>query len=92
MASETIVAIYDNAADAGAAVADLRDTGFPENSIEQHAKDTAYGSEANETTATRERHTGFWAWLTGEDNENTAVDTQHACYEAESRAEGWKIG
>ena len=79
MASETIVAIYDNAADAGSAVADLRGAGFPDSSIEQHSKDVAYGSETHDTTAVGERHTGFWAWLTGEDSE--PIDTHHALYD-----------
>jgi uncharacterized protein (TIGR02271 family) len=79
MASETIVAIFDTAADAGAAVADLRDAGFPENAIEQHSKDSVYDADARETPVTGEahKHSGFWAWLTGEGTD----ETHHALYD-----------
>jgi uncharacterized protein (TIGR02271 family) len=79
MASETIVAIYDNAADAGAAVADLHDAGIPASAIEQHSKDTGYGTDSRDLAVTTETHKtgGFWAWLTGEGTD----ETHHALYD-----------
>ncbi|WP_284945244.1 YsnF/AvaK domain-containing protein [Acidisoma cladoniae] len=79
MASETIVAIYDNAADASAAVSDLHDAGIPASAIEQHSKDTGYLNDTRDIAVESEPHKtgGFWAWLTGEGTD----DTHHALYD-----------
>jgi len=75
MNEETIVAVFDTAAHAAAAVADLESAGVPSSAITQHAKG---GMMAGSTTTTAEpvRETGFWASLFGgepEHGHDTAV-------------------
>ena len=60
MPVETIVAIYDTAAQADAAVRDLKAANVPADAISQHA-DTTTAS----TTAAPAREQGFWASLFG---------------------------
>ncbi len=81
MADETIVAVYDTAAHAEAAIRDLRAANVPEGAIDQHAGTTttgtattgmATGSTYNPAAPVRER--GFWSSLFGgETEDDTAV-------------------
>lgn len=75
MASETIVAVFDTAAHAQAAIADLIAQGVPSGSIEHYAQSDATTGTTTATTATdTTQHRGLWAWLTGESDTGT---TQH---------------
>ena len=68
MTDETIVAVYDTATQAQAAVASLRSDGVPESAISLHA-DTAHASG---TAPVREQ--GFWSGLFGgEPDHDTSV-------------------
>jgi uncharacterized protein (TIGR02271 family) len=60
MTVETIVAIYDTAAQADAAVRDLKAANVPADAISQHA-----GTSGGPTTAPAAREQGFWASLFG---------------------------
>jgi uncharacterized protein (TIGR02271 family) len=60
MTVETIVAIYDTAAQADAAVRDLKAANVPADAISQHA-----GTSGGATTAPAAREPGFWASLFG---------------------------
>ena len=86
MADETIVAVYDTAAHAEAAVRDLRAANVPEGAIDQHTGTSTTGTSTTGTSTTgmatgstynpaapvRER--GFWASLFGgETEEDTTV-------------------
>ena len=72
MTDETVVAVYDTAAHADAAVADLRAANVPESAISKHSG-TAADSSAS-TTAAQPREQGFWASLFGgEPDYDTAV-------------------
>jgi uncharacterized protein (TIGR02271 family) len=63
MTNETIVAVYDNEADAAAAVRELEDAGIPSSDINHHANDrTISGSTI---TPVHKREPGFWARLFG---------------------------
>jgi hypothetical protein len=54
MTNETIVAVYDTAADAVAAVQDLEDAGIPSNAISRHAeKGMSSIAPSSETTERR---------------------------------------
>ena len=71
MSDETIVAIYDTAARAESAVADLQAAGVPQGAISQHA-----GSAAGpgSVSAAPGREKGFWSSLFGgEPDHDTAV-------------------
>ncbi len=71
MTDETIVAVYDTAAHADAAVRDLLAAGLPQSAISQHANTTAM-SGATTTQPVREQ--GFWSSLFGgEPDHDTAV-------------------
>ena len=81
MASETIVAVFDTAAHAEAAVSALIADGVPASSIEHYARDqgmteqtTAAGTDVNPGSA----HRGFWGWLTGEQE---TASSHHALYD-----------
>lgn len=67
MSMETIVAVFDTAAHAAAAVTDLEAAGVPSNAITQHAGGGAMGTTAtgSSTTAAPAREQGFWASLFG---------------------------
>ena len=73
MSEETIVGIYDTAARAEAAAADLRSAGIAEGAITVNAQ-AASTSTTTGTTTTPVRETGFWAGLLGGESErDTAV-------------------
>lgn len=73
MTDETIVAVYDTAAHAEAAVAGLKAAGVPETAISMHAgSETMTGT--NDTAAAPVREQGFWSSLFGgEPDHDTAV-------------------
>lgn len=64
MTEETIVAIYDTAAHAEAAVSDLKANHVPDSAISQHA--SAGSTTAGTASPTHEK--GFWASLFGEEH------------------------
>src|SRR5947209_6120120 len=66
MASETIVAVFDTAASADAAVRDLENAGVPSSSIKRYAKADATASDSTSFSAGQKQ--GFWAWLLGEED------------------------
>lgn len=66
MSMETIVAVFDTAAHAAAAVQDLESAGVPSNAITQHAGGTTTGTT---TTAAPAREQGFWSSLLGAEPE-----------------------
>ena len=71
MTDETIVAVYDTAAHADAAVASLKAAGVPQNAISSHA---GASSGTTTTTAAPAREQGFWSNLFGgEPDHDTAV-------------------
>ena len=80
MASETIVAVFDTAAHAEAAVSALIADGVPASAIEHYARDqgaadqTTVGTDVNPSSA----HRGFWGWLTGEQE---TASSHHALYD-----------
>ena len=67
MSMETIVAVFDTAAHAAAAVQDLESAGVPSNAIIQHSASASAGSTS--TTAAPAPEKGFWASLFGADPE-----------------------
>jgi uncharacterized protein (TIGR02271 family) len=69
MTGETIVAVYDTAAEADAAVRDLKAADVPADAISQHAETTP-GATASEATPAREQ--GFWASLFGAEPDHDA--------------------
>ena len=72
MASETIVAVFDTAAHAEAAIADLVAHGVPSTSIEHYAQtNQSVGATTTGADVPTTQHKGLWAWLTGE-GETTA--------------------
>ncbi len=80
MASETIVAVFDTAAHAEAAVSALIADGVPASAIEHYARDQgaaaqgSVGTDVNPSSA----HRGFWGWLTGEQE---TASSHHALYD-----------
>jgi uncharacterized protein (TIGR02271 family) len=60
MNEETIVAVYDTASQADAAIRDLQDSGIPPTSISRHAAGTSTG-----TAPQPPREQGFWSALFG---------------------------
>ncbi len=71
MAEETIVAVYDTAAHAQAAVSDLRAASVPESAISVQAGGATTGTS---TTAAPVREQGFWSSLFGgEPDHDTSV-------------------
>ncbi len=86
MASETIVAVFDSAGDAEAAMAELHSAGIADSAIQHYSKsgltagDGAAGTARSESYAgsgTTGRPAGFWAWLLGEEG----TDQQAALYD-----------
>lgn len=72
MEHETIVAIYDTAAHAQAAVRDLEAANVPASDISQHAKEGSMTGTSRSTAPVHEK--GFWATLFGgEPDHDTAV-------------------
>ena len=93
MASETIVAVFDTAAHAEAAIADLVAHGIPSTSIEHYAQT---GETTGATTGTisgmagtdTQPHKGLWAWLTGDSETST---TQHTALYDQSIQSGGTV-
>ena len=78
MASETIVAVFPSLAHAEAAISDLTASGIPQAAIRHYARDQADArTETSQSSAGTQHRHGFWAWLTGEEN-NTE---HHAMYD-----------
>ena len=79
MASETVVAVFPSLAHAEAAISDLTAAGVPSASIRHYARDQAAGDtgESQLSAGTQQHRHGFWAWLTGEENNNE----HHAMYD-----------
>ena len=73
MTDETIVAVFDTAAHADAAIRDLLAAGIPQNAISQHAN-ASVASGTRTTQPVREQ--GFWASLFGgePDHDTTVYD------------------
>ncbi len=69
MSEETIVAMYDTAAHADAAIRDLKAADVPPSAISSHAQGSAAGTAAAEPA----REPGFWASLFGGESSDTAV-------------------
>jgi uncharacterized protein (TIGR02271 family) len=71
MTQETLVAVYDSAAHADAAVSDLKAASVPANAISQHAN-----TSTTSGTAAAEHKEGFWASLFGgsSDHDTTVYD------------------
>lgn len=84
MPSETIVAVFDTAAHADAAIRDLMTAGIPASSIEHYAQE-AGSTDAAATTTTTNEHRGFWGWLTGGDE---ATQDHHALYDQSIKSGG----
>lgn len=70
MTDETIVAVYDSAEDADAALRELRSAGVAESSITQHAGTQQTGGS---TISAPPRHEGFWASLFGGTSDDDTV-------------------
>jgi uncharacterized protein (TIGR02271 family) len=66
MASETIVAVFDTAANADAAVRDLENAGVPSSSIKRYAKGDTPAPVTAASSAGQKQ--GFWAWLLGKED------------------------
>ncbi|MGI4744536.1 MAG: YsnF/AvaK domain-containing protein [Janthinobacterium lividum] len=86
MPNETIVAVFDTAAHADAAIRDLMTAGIPASSIEHYAQDaeSAGINTANSDVSTHE-HRGFWGWLTGGDE---VTQGHHALYDQSIKSGG----
>ena len=69
MTEETIVAMYDTAGHADAAIRDLKAADVPPNAISSHAQGGTTGS----TAAAPAREPGFWASLFGGESADSAV-------------------
>ncbi len=71
MTDETIVAVFDTATHAEAAIRDLKAANVPESAVSRHAKTGALSASA---TAQPAREQGFWSSVFGgEPDHNTAV-------------------
>ena len=86
MPTETVVAVFDTAAHAEAAVNDLIAAGVPSNSIEHYAQTAENTAGSRLGGATEETgHQGFWAWLTGG---SEVTQEHHALYDQSIRSGG----
>jgi uncharacterized protein (TIGR02271 family) len=63
--SETIVAVFDTATQAEAAIRELEAAGVPANTVRHYTKDDAAYEQRSSTGETH--HRGFWSWLVGAD-------------------------
>jgi uncharacterized protein (TIGR02271 family) len=63
--SETIVAVFDTATHAEAAIRELEAAGVPASTIRHYTKDDAAYTQRGSTGGTQ--HQGFWSWLFGAD-------------------------
>ena len=71
MTLQTLVAVFDTAAHADAAVSDLRSANVPEEAIMRHAKSGAISGAGTSSASAQEQ--GFWATLFGTEADNTTV-------------------
>ena len=85
MPSETIVAVFDTAAHAEAAISDLVAQGISVNAIEHYAQPVSTAGSTASTAADTSTHRGLWAWLSGETDTTT---THHAVYDQTVRSGG----
>jgi uncharacterized protein (TIGR02271 family) len=76
MPSETLVAVFDTAAQAEDAIRALEDDNVPSSAIKHYAKGDAAPAE---TTTTTSHSGGIWAWILGE--EGPATTTDHSLYD-----------
>jgi uncharacterized protein (TIGR02271 family) len=76
MNDQTLVAVYDTAAHADAAVSDLRSANVPAEAISQHTKSEPMPDETRSPTGAAPREQGFWARLFGAepDHDTTVYD------------------
>lgn len=76
MTDETIVAVYDTAAHAEAAAAELRSTGVPDSAISLHTGTETGTMSGATTTAQSQPEPGFWSSLFGgePDHDSTVYD------------------
>ncbi|MGF7210111.1 uncharacterized protein (TIGR02271 family) [Skermanella aerolata] len=72
MTVETIVAIYDTASQADAAVRDLKAANVPADAISQHAGTASSTTSTTKTTTAPGQEQGFWASLFGGDSDSEA--------------------
>ncbi len=63
MPSDTLVAMFDTASHAEAAVADLLKAGVPSGSIETHSEDYEQADQLPSTQPSVTSRGGFWSWL-----------------------------
>lgn len=82
MAQETLVAVFDSAAHANAAVDELERSDIPSSAIERHARE-ALGATAS-TAPEAARSGGFWRYLFGD----ATTPEQNAVYDRVVRAGG----
>ena len=73
MPSETIVAVFDTAANADAAVRDLENAGIPSNSIKRYDKSFAPSGGTGTASYSSGQTGGFWAWLLGEEGTSSST-------------------
>jgi len=73
MASETVVALFDTAAHANAAIRELENSGVPSSSIKHYTKDGTTAGESGSYTAGQPQ--GFWSWLFGGENRSSCDHT-----------------
>ncbi|WP_428390958.1 YsnF/AvaK domain-containing protein [Lichenicoccus sp.] len=73
MASESIVAVFSDLPQAEAAIADLVASGVPAEAIKHYRRDGA-ASERPGLDTQHQHHSGFWAWLTGQETDQGTHD------------------
>lgn len=73
MPSETVVAVFDTAANADAAVRDLENAGIPSNSIKRYDKSFAPSGGTGTASYSSGQTGGFWAWLLGEEGTSSST-------------------
>ena len=77
MASETLVATFENAGDAKAAIADLEKAGVPSRSIAKRIEEYSQEDQQPSTQPSVTSRGGFWSWLgsdQGSDQHNAHSD------------------
>ena len=83
MSNETIVAVYDTAAHAEAAVSDLVAAKVPQSAIHRHTKEGSYAAGSTTATARAPEEKGFWSSLFGGD-----AGDDHAVYDRSLQSGG----
>jgi len=76
MSNETIVAVYDTAAHAEAAVSDLLAAKVPQSAIQRHTSEGSYAAGSTTATPRGTEEKGFWSSLFGGD-----AGDDHAVYD-----------